>query len=90
MVGSLSTPCAGRPSTVPCETISNVLRRVAPVVTDPVSALLGGLLIRLVLVGTVVVGMLLVLRGQYSLAAGLLVPLAIVGYLLVSDAGLLR
>lgn len=90
MVGSLSTPCADRPSTILCETISNVLRRVAPAVTDPLSALLGGLLIRLVLVGTVVVGMLLVLRGQYSLAAGLLLPLVIVAYLLVSDAGLLR
>lgn len=58
--------------------------------TDPLSALLGGLLMRLVLVGTVVVGMLMAIEGQYHVAVGLLVPLGIAVYLVLADAGLLR
>lgn len=57
---------------------------------DELSAFLGGLLIRLTLVGAVVVGMAMALRGEYYLAAGMIVPLGIVVYLVIADAGLLR
>ncbi len=58
--------------------------------TDRLSALLGGLMTRLFVVGAVVVGMAMALGGQYHFAVGLLVPLGVVVYLLVSDAGVLR
>lgn len=58
--------------------------------TDPLSALLGLLLTRLVIVGAVVVGMAMALRGEYLLAAAMVAPLGIAGYLLVTDGWLLE
>ena len=57
--------------------------------TDPLSSLLGGVLLRVLLVGAVVVAMALALRGEWLLAAGLAVPLLGVAYLVLTDAGFL-
>lgn len=63
---------------------------VATAVTDPLSSLLGGVLVRVMLVGTVVAAMAFLLRGRFHLAAGLVLALLVLGYLVFTDAELLR
>lgn len=53
---------------------------------DPLASLLGGVLVRVMLVGAVVVAMALAVRGEWLLAAGLLAPLVGVAYLVLTDA----
>lgn len=59
-------------------------------VTDPLSSLMGGILVRLMLVGAVVAAMAFLVRGRYHLAAGLVLALLALGYLMFTDAELLR
>jgi hypothetical protein len=66
-----------------------VSRAVDGGVTDELSVVLGSTLLVVMLVGAVVVGMKMALVGQFALAAGVLLPLLIVAYLVGTDGGLL-
>ena len=58
--------------------------------SDPVTAILGLVLNRAILVSAIVVSMKLVSDGTYVAAAGLILPLLFFGYLTFGEARLLR
>ncbi|MFC6988986.1 hypothetical protein ACFQJD_10150 [Haloplanus sp. GCM10025708] len=58
--------------------------------TDYLSALLGALLVRAILVGAVLVAMRFLWAGQYALTAALVLPLLVFLYLVGTDAALLE